>query len=650
SSQSLAGIAGIRPDGGFVVTSTIGTTDSSAAVVYQPPPGVGDEADTRNAQFQGTLTQINESSLRLQTGVLAVDRRAEAFFRFPTGLQDFRGFDQLRVWARGRGNGWGPSGDLQMYIKVGRDENNFYMYHAPAVAGATRAAWTDFPIDFSRFNALRSQVEQAYLSGKTESIACTGIDSAMVVASPLPPGIVAHRFAACSDGYMVYTIDPAVTAPNLAAVQELAVGIVRVGATAGATAILPGDTLELWVDDIRLSRPRNTAGYAGNLALSGNIADVADFRMSVSNRDPNFRQLGEQQTFMGQRTVDLASTVRLDKLLPRALGLALPLTITKVSLGEDPLYLAQSDIRGSASAGLRKPKNDLTTYSLTVRHTAPLGNGIVGAVVNNLSATSSYVTGVDRKEFQDGNARTLTLPNWLDGALGSLPGVLQAGPVNALRAGSFRWNPSQLRFTSGVVRASDRRQSFITPSGAVDEQPSLTTAESRLWRNASVLELRPTNDFTLRWQVESTRDLRDYGDTSAFASAATGLRHDLFGMNAGFERERALITTLSWSPLFSSWVRPRTDVGAQYDMLRDPDLAATLASTSTTLPGVVGVDSLLAARDSTALLGATGLPRRMTAAQTASAGATVDIAAAFKAYTRDSSAVRRVGSLFAPID
>ncbi|HXD48525.1 MAG TPA: cell surface protein SprA [Gemmatimonadaceae bacterium] len=666
SSQSLAGIAGIRPDGGFVITSTIGTTDSSAAVVYQPPPGVGDEADTRNAQFQGTLTQINESSLRIQTGALAVDRRAEAFFRFPTGLQDFRGFDQLRVWARGRGNGWGPSGDLQMYIKVGRDENNFYMYHAPAVAGATRAAWTDFPVDFSRFNALRSQVEQAYLSGKTESIACTGVDSAIVVASPLPPGVVAHRFAACSDGYMVYTIDPAVTAPNLAAVQELAVGIVRVGATAGGTAILPGDTLELWVDDIRLSQPRNTAGYAGSLAMSGNIADLADFRMSVSNRDPNFRQLGEQQTFMGQRTVDFASTVRLDKLLPRALGLALPLTITKVSLGEDPLYLAQSDIRGSAIAGLRKPKNDLTTYSLTVRHTAPLGDGLLGAVVNNLSATSSYVTGVDRTEFQDGNAhnfnlsldyllasdsaRTLTLPSWLDGALGSLPGVMQAGPVNALRSGSFRWNPSQLRFTSGVVRASDRRLSFITPSGATDEQPSLTTAESRLWRNASVLELRPTNDFTVRWQVESARDLRDYGDTSAFAAAASGLRRNVFGMNAGFERERALITTLSWSPLFSSWLRPRTDVGAQYDMLRDPDLAATLASTSGTLPGVVGVDSVLAARDSAALLGAIGLPRRMTAAQTASAGATLDIAGAFKAYTRDSSALRRVGSLFAPID
>ncbi|MGE5730399.1 MAG: hypothetical protein ACM37U_00565, partial [Gemmatimonas sp.] len=582
----------------------------------------------------------------------------EAYFRFPAGPQNFFGFQQLRVWGRGRGDGWGPSGDLEMYIKVGRDENNFYLYRTPANAGQTAAAWTDIAIDFNRFVALRNKIQQAYLAGKSESIACSGTDSTIIAASPLPSNIVAHRFAACDNGYMVYTIDPAVTAPNLAAVQEVAVGIVRVGAT---SALLPSDTLELWVDDIRLAQQVNSSGVAGQIGFNLNAADFADVRVNVSNRDPNFRQLGEQPSFLQERNVDVASTIRLDKLLPRTLGLALPLTITKLSLATDPLYLSQSDISGKGIPGLRKPKNDLTTYSLTVRRTTPLDGGVLGPLLNNVSATSSYVTGVDRTEFQDGNshnfsfaidylvtddsARTLHLPSWIDGALGALPSALKAGPISALRGSAFRWNPTQLRITSGIVRATDRRVSFIKPSGAVDDQPAESNALSRLWRNGGVLDLRPTNGLNLRWEIQSLRDMRDYRDSSTFALGGPGQRRIPADVGPGFERERSMITGVSWTPIFSAWFRPRGELGTQYDMLRDPNVRSF-----TTLPGVVGIDSLLAARDSAAAAAPSTLPRRMTGAQTLSAGGTIDVAKAFTTYMRDSTRAARIGGLFAPVD
>jgi hypothetical protein len=63
---------------------------------------------------------------------------------------------------------------------------------------------------------------------------------------------------------------------------------------------------------------------------------------------------------------------------------------------------------------------------------------------------------------------------------------------------------------------------------------------------------------------------------------------------------------------------------------------------------VIGVDSVLAARDSATLLQQT-LPRRMTAAQTASAGSTIDVAA-LSHYASDSSLLRRVAAHVAPID
>ena len=655
SSQTLSGIAGARQDGGFVITSTIGTNDSSAAIIYQPPPGVTNEAALKGAQLQSGLTATNESSLRIQTGNLQLYHRAEAFFRFPAGPQYFMAFQRLNVWGRGRGDGWGQGGELQMYIKVGRDENNFYMYRSPANAGLTAAAWTDFAIDLNRFIDLRKRIQTSYLSGAPASIACTGVDSAIIAASPLPVGVVSRRFAACQDGYMVYTLDPAVTAPNLQSVQEIAVGIVRVSAAGGAGTgvISPSDTLELWVDDVRLDRQLNTGGTAAQMEARMNIGEFAELRAGIGSRDPNFRQLGEQPSFETERNLDFTASIRLDRLLPPGVGLSVPLTITQLSLAEDPLYLEQTDISGRAIPGLRKPRNDLTTYGLTVRRSTPL-DGRFAPLVNNVSLTSTYTTGVNRTEFQDGNANTFSvgadylvagdsarvvgLPGWATGALGALPEFLQAGPISALKTSAFRWNPTEFRITTGFVRGSDRRVSFINPTGQVADDPAVSTASSRLWRNGGALGFHPTTSTALRWEIQSLRDFRDYRDTagqSQMLPAAIG---------PGFERERSMSASASLAPSFSSWFRPRADLGTQYDMLRDPNIRSLA-----TLPGVIGVDSVLAARDSLAALDRS-LPRRMTAAQTFSAGTAVDVARAFAAYASDSSFLRRMGASFAPVD
>jgi hypothetical protein len=450
-----------------------------------------------------------------------------------------------------------------------------------------------------------------------------------------------------------------VSVPNLAVVQEIAVGMVRVANGGGTTPVVTGDTLELWVDDIRLNRQVNTPGMAGQLSFQFNAGSFADMRVNVSNRDANFRQLGEQASFMGQRNVDVAMTLQLQKLLPASVGLAVPLTITKTALANDPRYLSQSDVEGRATPGLRKPKNDVTTYTLSVRPTAPITSGIAGALLNNLSATSTYVTGVDRTEFQDGNAnnfsasldylaisdsaRTARVPSWIDGALGLLPQMIQSGPISALRSTSLRWNPTQFRITSGLVRGDDRRVSFLLPSSTAPDQPAVSTASSRLWRNGSVLELRPVNSLSARWEFNSLRDFRDYRD-SAFDIGDVGASNRLT-VSPGFERERTILTSFSFAPVFSAWFHPRGDLGTQYSMLRDPNVRWF-----SPLPGVIGVDSVLATRDSIGIARLLAVPRRMTAAQTASVGTSVDIAAAFKEYSRDSTLLRRFGAAFAPVD
>ena len=67
-------------------------------------------------------------------------------------------------------------------------------------------------------------------------------------------------------------------------------------------------------------------------AYQADIADFADVRVNLSNRDPNFRQVNEQPTFLQERNVDIASTIRLDRLFPGSLGLALPFLIAAVAV------------------------------------------------------------------------------------------------------------------------------------------------------------------------------------------------------------------------------------------------------------------------------------------------------------------------------
>jgi len=77
-------------------------------------------------------------------------------------------------------------------------------------------------------------------------------------------------------------------------VQELAVGMVRVADGGGVRPIAPGDTLELWVNDIRLADAVDEMGFAGQFAASIVASDFGDIRLNFSRRDPHFRQLAEQ--------------------------------------------------------------------------------------------------------------------------------------------------------------------------------------------------------------------------------------------------------------------------------------------------------------------------------------------------------------------
>jgi hypothetical protein len=616
--RAAVGIAGdsVGQQASWVIAGVVGTQDSTGRVPYQSPPGVTDETDERRTGLEATAVQVNERALRLQAGAaggsLGLYERAEAYFRFPEGAKNLMTYKTLRLWMRGNGSGWGVNGELNAYVKLGRDEHNFYVYRTPVNAGPSRESWLpEVRVDFGRFYRLRAAVQEAYLRGGiAQQYRCTGVDAALVERSGLPRGFAVNRYAACEDGYLVYTVEPNVTPPNLAAVQELAVGFVRVDTLArGGSPIVPGDTLELWVNDLRLSDVEDTPGMAGEFGLALQAGDLADVRVNVTRRDPHFRQLGETPTFATANAIDVGASVRLDKLVPGARGFAMPLTVSYQQTDAAPLFLANSDLRGEDLTGLRTPRDATTSVAFTIKRATPLTGTPLAPLLNNLALTSTWTNGGARSAFQRATRDGFTLRADYD--------LVPAARSLGLIGGAFRWTPTTLKLTSHLVRTGNRQESFLKPVVAFDDTARVVDGRDHVWRNGFVVEFQPTSALTARWDASTLRDLRDYddaalvpGDTIDRAAAARADRQRLAGLDVGLERERAMAGLLRFAPALRGWVQPRAEVATYHTTTRDPNARALLPEDE---------------QDST---GALRLPRRIGTTQVASAGATVDLARA----------------------
>ncbi len=661
--RPISGIAGDSSStlfSGYVIASVVGTIDSSASVPYTPPPGVAEVPEDRQTGLETSRIQVNERSLRLLAGgapgqLFRPFDRAEAFLRFPEGLKSFMGYRTLRLWMRGRGNGWGPDGELHGFVKLGRDEHNFYAYRTPVNTGATQNAWEpEVRVDLRRLQSLRARLETLFLQGGTDSIACSGADLELIRRSGLPITSTVRRFAVCEDGYIVYTTDPTVTPPNLAGVQELAVGFVRVDSLArSATAIMPNDTLELWINDIRLTDVVDDMGFAGELGITMNAGDFMDVRAAVRRRDPHFRQLGEAPSFLTENGFSVGTTLHLEHMLPKRFGLIAPLSIDYSGNEIDQLFVNRTDILAQGIEGLRSPRAGRVNYSLSVRRDRRIDDTWYAPLVNGLAVNAAWGKGSTQSAFQSGRSNTYLLNASLDLAgaprLSPLPSwstkVLDLFPqswrnssfARAMRETPLRWNPTQFRVTSGLSRQAAHTTSFLKPAEARGDTGQAATALNHVWQNTGVLEFRPVGAFSASMNARQLLDLRDYAsdadilpDSIDRAVAAQAERLRLFGTDIGLERERSLTTAFRLAPTVLPWLRPRAEFVSGFSLAKDPNARA-----------------LVRASDSA---GTFRLPKRLGATQQLSSGFTLDIARLTEGRVAPGGLMSWWLRLFQPID
>ncbi len=310
------------------------------------------------------------------------------------------------MWARGHGSDWDLK-RLSFFVKAGQNENDFYMYRT----NASSTTWLpEVVVDFQVWFQLRALIERRFLRGDPPSGAaqCGGDTLAYV---------------ACSGPYVVHVRNPAISPPNLTQVQEIAVGFVR---DSGAAT----DSAKVWVDDIRLSGVVNDPGYAGAVSLDLTAADIATLNVQVSQRDGNFRQLGENPSYIGTNQFGLGSTIRLDRLGLERLGLTAPLSIRLDHSSQDPYFLNGTDVLASGLDGLRRPSASSASYGLSIRRSRHGSAWWQKAFTDNLGLTALWSSGSSRTELSTASSHVSDL---------------RADWTAAPRDVSFRYLPSFLR-------------------------------------------------------------------------------------------------------------------------------------------------------------------------------------------------------------
>ena len=623
----IAGISGrVGETHGEVVASVVTTENTDLG--YISPPGIGNQADRRGAGFQFGSQQINEKSLRLLARDLRVGERAEAFVRFTDEAdKNFLRYGRLRVWARGRGPGWEDQ-DLEFFIKVGRDENNFYMYSTPARS----VDWEpEVVIDLDRWLLLRARIESAWLRGESPSGAaeCGGDSDA---------------FVACDGPYIVHVRDPGVSPPNLARVSEIAVGMLRVRQN-----VFIGRA-EVWVDDIRLSDVVGDVGVAGAVDARLQGADVFDANFTFNTKDDRFQQLGEAPSFVTDASLGTGGTFRLERLIPGgSQSFSFPIGIQHVRSSSDPFFLNRTDVRADALTGLRRPRTSSTAYTVSYRRLSRGDSFLEKVFVDPFSFTGSIQNAEATTALSDAKTRNRRFrldynnipgavtvkaaPGFLVGIVNALPNFVRNSEFGkSLRAARMRVTPFQVRGGAQLINNRTRRFAYRVPV-ALDSDSAILPLESinHTLRTDGIVDIRPFNTLAFRVSLASTRNLQDYGDATTMGRLLARERRAFVGQDVGFEQLRQFTTALTVSPTVAGWVRPRFVFTSGFNFSRDPNQR---------VPVRLGSDSA----------GEFRLPETLANSRRREIGATVTVGNLVRGVLGDSSFVTRIFRRIQPLD
>jgi cell surface protein SprA len=124
--------------------------------------------------------------------------------------------------------------------------------------------------------------------------------------------------------------------PELSLIQGMMIGIRNPGTASGASK-----SICIWANELRVTGSIESSGWAANAILNAQIADVATISSSIRHSTFGF---GGLETRLSQRAMfaatqyDISANVSVDKLLPEALNVSIPMYVSLENASSRPQF------------------------------------------------------------------------------------------------------------------------------------------------------------------------------------------------------------------------------------------------------------------------------------------------------------------------
>jgi cell surface protein SprA len=306
-----------QPDDGTLNISTVSIEENSSKtpVNYVLPDGVSRQVNTSSS----TLALLDEQSMVLKVSDLA---DADARAAYKTVSLDLRNYKYLKMdmHAEAFPNGSLSNGELSVFIRMGADlTENYYEYEVPAIvtpAGTySNSSSTDRLIvwpESNRFNILLSVLKEAKEARNT-AMSKSGTTVTYQTIYPYTDG--SNRVYVCGN-------------PTLGSIKTIMIGVRnRKGSPSNTNSTGRSLSGEIWVDELRLTDPNNSGGWAANGQLQLKLADLGMLNISGSMSTPGWGSISQSVTERSLDRIieyDINTNLELGKFFPKRYGVSIP--------------------------------------------------------------------------------------------------------------------------------------------------------------------------------------------------------------------------------------------------------------------------------------------------------------------------------------
>lgn len=279
---------------------------------YVLPPGINRDRDNLAAVER----QLNEQSLRLCVEDLQA-RDARAVFK-NTGSLDLIQYERIKMFFHADSEN-AENGELTAFLRLGTDyTDNYYEIEVPLMLTprGTRDPRQIWPLE-NELDIAIDEIVGVKINRDNQRV-------------PLN--------LAFSQDIRQYKVT-VVGRPELTLVQGMMIGVRNPGETGGASK-----SVCVWANELRVTGFKQSTGWAANAILNAQIADVATISTSIRHSSVGF---GGLETRLSQRSLvaatqyDISANVNVEKLLPEALNMTIPMYAsienTTVTPEYDPL-------------------------------------------------------------------------------------------------------------------------------------------------------------------------------------------------------------------------------------------------------------------------------------------------------------------------